>query len=147
MPDASRTKMLHLTLAVLVGAGTALRCGKPQDERPVLFIGTTETREFFGLTNDTLAAVESGLARQAESAAREQLAGFGSRPDSICSRAFDTRTGQWLVYVAGGCKDFRYAPGLQDGDALMLVSTDGSTVLKTLLNPGGIELLTASDLR
>lgn len=103
------------------------------------FVGTSETAAIFSLATDTLFEADSSLmaVRSAIETATSYLIELGIRSPAFCTRAFDAQTG-WLVYAVENCHSFGTGSEGFDGDALVLVTRDGTSAVTALLNPGGI---------
>jgi hypothetical protein len=106
-------------------------------------VGTTEVREYFGVSQDTFPlASDSAIARVAVSTAINGIAPLGYEPKGLCGTTFHAVT-TLLVYVA-------QCPSKQlvlDGDALVAVSLDGRTLGKSLLVPGGVGFIGGTPVR
>ena len=115
-------------------------CASAQRPMPRALVTTSEVRSYFRVVGDTMPEATSRVA----SLARSLAIGAPHSPpslDTTCAIAFDARN-SWLIYVDRVCHDHNI-PGrtVEDGDALVQVSRNGRRVLRTLLNPGGIEVL------
>ncbi len=126
-------------VVIAVASQLAPAIGTAQVGRFRALVTTSEVRAFFGVRADTLPAAQGDTATIARHAA--VVAWHGTfQVDTSCTRAFDAAT-SWLVYMADGCRRGAVSSTTEDGDALVQVSRDGRRVERTLLNPGGIELL------
>ena len=98
---------------------------------------TSEVRSFFQVAGDTLPAAGGTVSDRAR-----RLVAKVWRTDTTCAVAFDAGR-SWLVYVNDKCHASTANTGTvrQDGDALVQVSRDGRRVIRTLLNPGGIDFV------
>jgi len=134
--DVRQHLVSTLTALLLAAPGQATA----QLARYRALIVPSETREFFSVVGDTFPAASGDAAQRArETAVRAWSGDF--QVDTSCTVAFDAGS-SWLVYMLDQCHDRSNSVyTIEDGDALVQVSRDGRRAIKTLINPGGIDMV------
>lgn len=103
-------------------------------------VGTSEVRQQFGVEQDTFPEViGKDVLRRAGPVIQSTLLPFGLQIPAKCIRVFQGPS-SLLGYAAAFCNAAPSIARVADGDALLLLTAQGDSVLKTILAPGGIEI-------
>lgn len=127
-------------LALRIFVATSLSCAPGAQG---YLVGTAEVRQQFGVVQDTFPEVFArDIVARAEPVIQATLLPFGLRIPDKCIRVFQSSS-NLLGYAAVKCTAAPNAANTADGDALVLLTPRGDSVLATILAPGGIELVPA----
>jgi hypothetical protein len=101
-------------------------------------VSTAEIRERFAVVQDTIPELDGGpLYVKAAKVAIETIEPLGFPVKASCARIFRAER-KLVAYVDSNCKN---RGGVADGDAIVLMTASGDSVLSTILSPGGIEIV------